>query len=98
MSVVYAALATCLCTQRSLVITFVKQKFLTSDMLSLKAVLSTSTLFRVNYEKHTPGWAFIRVTFDPIQEIGPKVGVGTLSSLVYAQIFYESLLNEFRKF
>ena len=23
---------------------------------------------------HAPGWALIRVNFDPIQEIGPKVG------------------------
>ena len=26
--------------------------------------------------KLTPGWALIRVNFDPIKEIGPKVGDG----------------------
>ena len=30
------------------------------------------------HAKLTPGWAFIRVNFDPLQEIGPKVGVGAL--------------------
>ena len=29
--------------------------------------------------KLAPGWALIQINFDPIQEIGPKVGVGTLS-------------------
>ena len=28
------------------------------------------------YAKLAPGWALIRVNFDPIQEIGPKVGGG----------------------
>ena len=31
------------------------------------------------HAKLAPGWELIRVNFDPIQEIGPKVGVGTLS-------------------
>ena len=28
------------------------------------------------HAKLAPGWALIRVNFDPIQEIGPKVGGG----------------------
>ena len=28
------------------------------------------------HAKLVPGWALIRVNFDPIQEIGPKVGDG----------------------
>ena len=28
------------------------------------------------HAKLTPGWALIQVNFDPIQEIGPKVGGG----------------------
>ena len=28
------------------------------------------------HAKFAPGWALIRVNFDPIQEIGPKVGGG----------------------
>ena len=28
------------------------------------------------HAKFTPGWVLIQVNFDPIQEIGPKVGGG----------------------
>ena len=31
------------------------------------------------HAKFAPGWALIRVNFDPIQETGPKVAVGTVS-------------------
>ena len=33
----------------------------------------------ISHAKVTAGWALIQANFDPIQEIGPKVGVGALS-------------------
>ena len=43
-------------------------KFLTSDMLEAVLLKLHANL--------TPGWAFIGVNIDPMQEIGPKVGSG----------------------
>ena len=40
--------------------------------------------------KLAPGWVFIRVNFDPIQEIGPKVGGGRsfVSGPFFARLRY----------
>ena len=38
-------------------------------------IVLEAVLFKLN-AKFAPGWALIRVNFDPIQEIGAKVGGG----------------------
>ena len=42
------------------------------------------------HTKLTPWWALIRVNFDPIQEIGPKVGGGCsfVSGPFFARLRY----------
>ena len=53
------------------------RKFLTSDMCSAWRFASqTPQVHSVSHVKLAPGWALIWVNFDPIQEIGWKVGGG----------------------
>ena len=42
------------------------------------------------HAKLTPGWALIQVNFDPMQEIGPKVGDGRffVSGPFFARLQY----------
>ena len=52
-------------------------KFLTSDMHSARGnALLTPQVYFISKVKLTPGWVLISVNFNPIQEIGPKVGSG----------------------
>ena len=71
-------------TQRCLVATSVKYytKFLTSD---------THTVLLKLHAKLAPGWALIRVNFDPVQEIGRKVGGGHsfVSGPFFARLRYQ---------
>ena len=46
------------------------RSFLPEIRIALEAVLLKL------HAKLAPGWALIQVNFDPIQEIGPKVGGG----------------------
>ena len=46
------------------------QRWLWQIWIALEAVLPK---LHGCYAKLTPGWVLIRVNFDPIQEIGPKV-------------------------
>ena len=50
-----------------------------------------AVLLKLN-AKLTPGWALIQVNFDPIQEIGPKVGGGRsfVSGPFFARLRYKS--------
>ena len=59
-------------------------KFLTSDMQVFEAVLLKLQA------KLTPGWVLIRMNFDPIQEIEPKVGGGCsfVSGRFFARLQY----------
>ena len=50
----------------------------TSDMHSACGCAS-STSNSISHVELAPGWELIRVNFDPIQEIGPKVEVSALS-------------------
>ena len=54
--------------------------FLVSDMHGACGCASqTPQAHSISHTKLTPGWVLIQVNFDPIQDIGPKVGVGALS-------------------
>ena len=57
-------------------------KFLTSD---------THTVLLKLHAKLAPGWALIRVNFDPVQEIGRKVGGGRsfVSGPFFARLRYQ---------
>ena len=59
--------------QTRLVVILVKysRSFLPEICIALEAVLLKL------HAKLTPGWVLIHVNFDPIQEIGPKVGGGS---------------------
>ena len=51
--------------------------FLTTDTHNARGCVSqTPQLHSISYMKLTPGWAVIRINFDLVQEIGPKVGDG----------------------
>ena len=69
--------------QICLVATSVKYytKFVTSD---------THTVLLKLHAKLAPGWALIRVNFDPVQEIGRKVGGGRsfVSGPFFARLRY----------
>ena len=55
-------------------------KFLAVDMHGACCYASqTQGVDYISHAKLAPGWALIPVNFDPIQEIGPKVGVGHLA-------------------
>ena len=64
--------------------------FLPEICIALEAV------FLKLHAKLTPGWALIRVNFDLIQEIGPKVGGGR--SFVSGTFFPETTVNIVFKF
>ena len=57
-------------------------KFLTSDSITLEAVLLK-----------TPGWALISVNFSPMQEIGPKVGA--MRSFMSGHSFMHDYVSSF---
>ena len=74
--------------QTCLVLISVKysRSFLPEIRIALKAVLLKL------HAKLTPGWVVIRVNFDPIQEIGPKLGGGRffVSGPFFARLRYVS--------
>ena len=53
-------------------------KFLTSDIcIALEVVLlKTPVVCSISHVKLAPGWELIKKNFNPIQEVGPKVGCG----------------------
>ena len=72
---------------------FITQRFLSEIRIALEAVLLKL------HVKLAPGWALIRVNFDPIQEIGPKVGGGRsfVSGPFFARLRYTQLVPILRK-
>ena len=51
------------------------RSFLPQICIAMKTVLlKTPLVYSISHAKLTPWWALIWVNFDPIQEIGPKVG------------------------
>ena len=47
----------------------------------------------ISHVKLSPRWVLIQVNFNPIQKIGPKVGIATLVLLDYSMGFESGVLR-----
>ena len=74
------------------------QKFIHCKYSQLCIALNTVLLTLhdcalISHVKLSPKWALIQVNFNPIQEIGPKVGIATLVLLDYSMGFESGVLR-----